>query len=264
MAANDHEDEALPGSDPTPNDSSASLGETREQPRDDAPMDQTQDQIPSDPWGETEIRPVPGSGADGGTSILPAVDLPAESGGPSGGPAGPEPGSPRWTARAQVRTPDVEEEVHEEWREPPRGPLVPILVAVCIVLLIALVALGTWLIFADRPAATPTTTPTVQTATPPPPSNTKTSVTTTTTVPPAPVPIPDLRGQDYTAAAAQLTLLGFVPVRVDAVDADVPKGKVIGTDPVAGQLVRPGTSINVIVSAGAPQVPTPTPTVTPT
>jgi hypothetical protein len=260
MAADDHEDEAFPGSGPTPNDSSASLGDTREQPHDDAPVAQTQDQIPSDPWGETEIRPGPGSSTDGGTSILPAVDHPAES----GGPAGPKPGSPRWTARAQVRTPDVEEEIHEEWSEPPRGPLVPILVAICIVLLIALVALGTWLIFLDRPSATPTPTPTVQTATPPPPSNTRTSVTTTTTVPPTPIPIPDLRGQDYAAAAAQLTLLGFVPVRHDAVDADVPKGKVIQTDPVAGQLVRPGTSINVIVSAGPPQERTPTPTVTQT
>ncbi len=280
MAADNRDDKDLPGSDPMPaepehREPAAPPEETVQRPPDDARASQThaetRDRIPSDPWAETtqtrqDARPVPpdGSGpgrvAGGDTSILPPV---ASTLGEAGSSTA-EPGTPRWTARAQVPTPEVEEEVHPEWAEPPRSPLVPILVAVCILLLVALVGLGIWLIFADRAATTPTPTPTVQTATPPVTSSTRATATTTTSVPPSPVPVPNLRGQDYNAAAAALTQLGFVPVRQDVVDADVQKGKVVGTDPAAGQQVRPGTRINVFVSSGPPRDTTPSPSDSPT
>ena len=261
MAADDRDDPAEPAAqEPTADETSPATerpgtDETREQPLSDASAAQTQDRIPSDPWAQTEIRPVPpdepgpAALAPGGTSILPPVD--------AGGPG--EPGTPRWSARAQVPTRDVEEEVHEAWAEPPRGPIVPILVAVCILLLIALFGLGTWLIFANRPATSPTARPTVQTATPPPSTNTR--VTTSTSPVPEEVALPDLRGQSYDKAAETLTKLGFVPVRNDVLDATVPKGKVIGTDPPAGTKVRPGPNvkITVFVSTGLPDVTSPPP-----
>jgi hypothetical protein len=262
MAADNRDDEALPESrsEPEKVDASASPGDTREEPSGDAPSAQTQDGIPSDPWAETEIRSVPpelsapNRLAPGGTGILPSV----EAGGPAG--ASEEGPPPRWSARAEVRTPDVEEEeVHPGWVEPPRGPLVPILVAVCILLLVALLGLGTWLIFANRPSTTPSNTPTVQTATPPPTSNTRTSnPATSTSAAPTPVALPVFRGQDYEKAAAELTKLGFTPVRQDVIDTGVPKGKVIGTDPPAGNTVTPGRRVTVFVSAGPPADTSPT------
>jgi hypothetical protein len=207
------------------------------------------DGVPSDPWAETEISPVPADlsrpdrAGPGSTNIMPPVEE--------------LPGSPRWSARAPVRTPDIVEDERDEWAEPPRSVLVPILVTACILLLVALFALGTWLIFAGRPSGTPTTTPTVQNATPPATTGAQTSTTAART----PIPLPDVRGQDYETAAATLSALGFTPVRRDEIDSEIPKGKVIGTDPPVGTPVIPGESvrINVRVSLGLPEETTPAP-----
>ncbi len=181
----------------------------------DEPAGQTVGDVPTDRGAETEIRPVPSdlSRPDqvgpGSTSVMPPVE--------------DVPGTPRWSARASVRTPDVVEAEHDEWAEPPRSVLVPVLVTACILLLVALFALGTWLIFAGRPSGTPTTTPTVQNATPP----ATTEAQTPTSAARTPIPLPDVRGLDYETAAATLSALGFTPVRQDEINSEIPKGKVI-------------------------------------
>jgi PASTA domain len=266
----DDEPEAGPpdaAADGTPR-STAPLDETREQPRGD-----TVEQPPADPWAEdTEARPAgsappsfpdtlgepeapePGAGpvdvGPTGTGVLPAV-------------TGDQP-QPRWSARAQVRSPDVDDHgvAEGEWTEPGRSPLVPILVAVVILLFIGLVVLGAFLLLNNRDDAVtpPSTTPTVQTASAPatsPATRTTTTSAPPTTARPNEVEIPDLRGQDYDAAAAKLKDLGFVPRRVDEFNAQFPAGKVTGTNPPAGNKVRPGATIDVIVSKGLPQTTTP-------
>jgi hypothetical protein len=217
-------------------------GQTREQPAlDDS--GRPREGGAGDPWAETQIRPgsPESSGVDragpGSTGVLPPVE--------------DAPETPRWTARASVRSPDVVEDEHD-WAEPPRGLLVPTLIALLVVLLIVLFGVGTWLIFANRPSGTtPATTPTVQSATPP---ATTEPPAPTTTPPPTPVPLPDLRGKEYEAAAAELSKLGFTPVRRDEISSEVDKGKVVGTDPPAGTPVVPGPNvrINIIVSLGLP------------
>jgi hypothetical protein len=203
-----------------------------------------------DAIGEPE-PPAPGAETDNigptGTGVLPAV-------------TGGEP-QPRWSARAQVRPPDVDQggTVDEEWTEPGRSPLVPVLVAVVILLLIGLVVLGAFLLLNNRDdvVTPPSTTPTVQTASAPATRTTTTTSAPPTTAPPTEVAIPDLKGQDYDAAAAKLKDLGFVPRRVDEFNGQFPAGKVTGTNPPAGNKVRPGATIDVIVSKGLPQTTTP-------
>jgi hypothetical protein len=133
MAADNRDDEALPPSEATPTEPgpSATPSETSVEQPDDAVAAPTEDRVPSDPWAETEIRPVPpeiaepGRVAPGGTSLLPPVPpAPGEAAGPVD-PGGAGSAPPRWTARAQVRTPDVEEEEVPQWAEPPRSPFVP-------------------------------------------------------------------------------------------------------------------------------------------
>jgi PASTA domain len=229
--------------------SPATSGETREQPPADDQIGQTLDGKPNHPFAETEIRPVPpevsrpDNVGPGSTGIMPPVDVP---------------GTPRWSARAPVRTPEIPEEEPHDWAEAPRGLFVPILVTVCILLLVALVGLGSWLIFASRPSGAPAPTPTVQNATPPATTGARTA-TTPVSVAPTEIPLPDVRGLDYETAAAKLTALGFTPVRRDEIDGAVPKGKVIGTDPPAGTPVRPGPGvrINIRVSLGLPETTRP-------
>ena len=263
--------------------STAPLDETREQPRDETveqPRGDTVEQPPADPWAEdTVVRPagsVPPSFPDSLGEPEPAEAGPAGTGPAEAGPvnvgptgtgilptvAGEEP-QPRWSARAQVRPPDLDDQgaVDEEWTEPGRSPLVPVLVTVVILLLIGLVVLGAFLLLNnnDDVVTPPSTTPTVQTASAPatsPATRTTTSSAPPTTAPPTEVEIPDLRGQDYDAAAAKLKDLGFVPRRVDEFNGQFAAGKVTGTNPPAGNKVRPGATIDVIVSKGLPQTTT--------
>jgi beta-lactam-binding protein with PASTA domain len=141
--------------------------------------------------------------------------------------------------------------------------LVPILVTVCVLLLVGLLGLGSWLIFASRPDGTPATTPTVQNVTVPATTAAQTT-TITTTPPPTELTLPNVRGLDYETAAAELTKLGFIPVRRDEIDGEVPAGKVVGTDPPDGTPVLTGTRINIIVSLGLPAQSSPAQSPSPT
>jgi eukaryotic-like serine/threonine-protein kinase len=61
--------------------------------------------------------------------------------------------------------------------------------------------------------------------------------------------IPNVIGQSFSRAADQLRQAGFTAVRED-VDADEPKGTVVGMDPAPGALHPPGTQVRLSVSTG--------------
>jgi len=62
--------------------------------------------------------------------------------------------------------------------------------------------------------------------------------------------IPDVIGQSYDSAARTLREAGFTPVRQD-VEAEDPKGTVVGMDPAARTLAPPGTKVTLNVSLGS-------------
>jgi serine/threonine-protein kinase len=67
----------------------------------------------------------------------------------------------------------------------------------------------------------------------------------------------DYRGQTFTAANLALTGKSLHPVRVDEASADVERGRVIATEPGAGQTVHAGDDVKVHVSTGPPQTAVP-------
>jgi serine/threonine-protein kinase len=67
---------------------------------------------------------------------------------------------------------------------------------------------------------------------------------------PQPRPVPDVRGRTYEEAARLLEEAQLVPVRVEAFDDEVEKGKVVGTDPASGQTAPRDAEVKVIVSKG--------------
>ena len=67
---------------------------------------------------------------------------------------------------------------------------------------------------------------------------------------PAPVAVPDVSGKTYDDAAAALTAQGFKVTRADVFDDKTDVGKVVGTDPAAGQLAQKFGTITVNVSKG--------------
>ena len=74
---------------------------------------------------------------------------------------------------------------------------------------------------------------------------------------PAPVPVPDQAGKSFDDASAALTALGFTVTRVDDFNATVAAGKVVATDPAAGQGAARGSQITVHVSKGPETVKVP-------
>jgi len=63
--------------------------------------------------------------------------------------------------------------------------------------------------------------------------------------------VPDLAGKSLDAAKAALAAIKMsVPAPVQAWSETVPQGQVIGTDPKAGVVLRPGTAVTVTVSKG--------------
>jgi beta-lactam-binding protein with PASTA domain/predicted Ser/Thr protein kinase len=79
-----------------------------------------------------------------------------------------------------------------------------------------------------------------------------------------PVPIPDLTSNSATSAANQLGQLGFHVEQKEEASDDIAKGKVIRTDPPAGQKADPdSTPVTLFVSSG-PQATTTTSTSTTT
>jgi beta-lactam-binding protein with PASTA domain/predicted Ser/Thr protein kinase len=65
--------------------------------------------------------------------------------------------------------------------------------------------------------------------------------------------IPNLEGQDPVAAASTLTRLGFNVERKDESSDTIAEGKVIRTDPAAGQRLRVNETITLFVSSGLPE-----------
>ena len=67
---------------------------------------------------------------------------------------------------------------------------------------------------------------------------------------PAPVPVPDVSGLGYDEAAAALQAKRLAAVHKEAYSDTVEEGKVIGTDPAAGQPAARDSQVGVIVSLG--------------
>ena len=67
---------------------------------------------------------------------------------------------------------------------------------------------------------------------------------------PAPVGVPDESGKSFDEASQALSALGFAVARSDDFHATIASGKVIGTDPVAGQQAPRGSQVTVHVSKG--------------
>ncbi len=74
---------------------------------------------------------------------------------------------------------------------------------------------------------------------------------------PAPVAVPDESGKPFDEASQVLSALGFTVARADDFHATVPSGKVIGTDPAAGQSAPRGSQVTIHVSKGPEMVKVP-------
>jgi serine/threonine-protein kinase len=74
---------------------------------------------------------------------------------------------------------------------------------------------------------------------------------------PTPIPIVDVKGLSYDEAAAKLTAAGFAAARKDVFDDVVETGKVVGTEPAAGQGVVKGSTVTILVSKGPELVTVP-------
>ena len=75
--------------------------------------------------------------------------------------------------------------------------------------------------------------------------------------------VPQLAGESATSAANRLTQLGFSFNQLDEFSNDVPRGRVIRTDPSAGTKVDPkSTTVTIVVSAGPETTTTLAPTTT--
>jgi hypothetical protein len=249
---------------PTQLDGTAPGSTPADKPDDESTMigpDPWPDAWPAGPAATAEQPPVVDDRGPSGTSILPTV--PAE-------PAGAEqPAAPRWSARAHVPTPGPDQAIaEEEWSpgEPPRSMILPVALTTVVVVLLAIIAFGIWLILRNSNSGAPAPSPSTHTTSAPPTTRvpTRTSAPPTTTAA-VPVALPPVSGLTYDQAAKRLQDLGFVPQRSNEPNSDVPAGRVIGTDPPEGTVIRPGFTITVRVSTGAPTKPpakTPTPTST--
>jgi serine/threonine-protein kinase len=87
-----------------------------------------------------------------------------------------------------------------------------------------------------------------------PPANkeiaTGSTVTITVSKGPQPVNIPELKGKTQAEATNVLSNLGFQVSIVEEPSPDVDQGKVLRTDPPAGQPLAPGNTVTVVVSTG--------------
>jgi serine/threonine-protein kinase len=83
-----------------------------------------------------------------------------------------------------------------------------------------------------------------------------TTVVLTVAVQPGQVAVPDVRGLSQADARQRLTDAGLQPGDVQRTnDPNVAQDAVVGTDPAAGSQVAPGTTVTLIVSSGAVEVP---------
>ncbi|MDO5628242.1 MAG: Stk1 family PASTA domain-containing Ser/Thr kinase [Mobilicoccus sp.] len=73
---------------------------------------------------------------------------------------------------------------------------------------------------------------------------------------PGSVTIPDLRNYEQQLARDRLTSLGLEIGDIDTVDSSsVDQGKVVSTDPAAGERVEPGSFVKLAISSGRVEVP---------
>ena len=72
---------------------------------------------------------------------------------------------------------------------------------------------------------------------------------------PAPRPVPQVAGLPLDQARKAIEDLGLVVRETEAYHDEVPKGRVVSTDPGAGQRVPRGGTVTVAVSLGKPKVP---------
>ena len=73
------------------------------------------------------------------------------------------------------------------------------------------------------------------------------------------IPMPDLKGQTLESVQALLSKppFEFTITKTEEVSADIPKGSVTRTEPVAGTALKSGTPVTVFVSSGPAQVAVP-------
>ncbi len=75
-------------------------------------------------------------------------------------------------------------------------------------------------------------------------------VTITVSTGPEPIELPDLKGRSELEAANTLGNLGFEVAFFDEESEDVDEGKVVRTDPPAGEKLAPGGTVTVVLSTG--------------
>jgi serine/threonine-protein kinase len=74
---------------------------------------------------------------------------------------------------------------------------------------------------------------------------------------PAPIPVDDVAGKTFDEASAVLKAKGFSVARADVFSDTVESGKVVGTDPGAGQPAAKGGTVTINVSKGPELVSVP-------
>ncbi|RIV38987.1 PASTA domain-containing protein [Micromonospora radicis] len=236
-------------------DETAPLGRTPEAagPDETAPLGRTPEAAGPDetaPLGRT-----PGSAGPDETAPLP----PAQRSRPAA-----------WSGRAEVpsrASGDDRELAGGEWYgEEPGGRRwwLPILWGIVLLLVLGLFGAGLWLarqaLDEDAPnppqptaSATPTASASPTTSSPEP--------SPTTSATPAALPMPPVVGLSEAAARAALDRLGL-DYQVRYRPSEQPAGTVIATEPAAGELVRVGDEVTLVVATASPS-PSPT-TGTPT
>ncbi|MFI6265788.1 PASTA domain-containing protein [Micromonospora sp. NPDC051006] len=249
--------------------------QTRPLPRDDAePADLTQ-RLPAERAGSNESGgkpPEPGAPeatAPLGRPVDRTAALPPERAAP-------------WSGRAEVPPPrpaDYREQTGDWYAEDQGGRRwwLPILWGVLTLLLVALLGTALWLVLNaddDRPGPEPSPSPVLTTAvrTSAAPTSAAPTSEAPSSAPPtteaAGVPVPPVTGLPQATAEALLDGLGL-SYRVEFRPSELPPGRVIGTEPGAGELVSEDDEVVLLVSQAEssetvePPTPSPTGTATP-
>ncbi|PZG18763.1 hypothetical protein C1I95_12935 [Micromonospora craterilacus] len=250
-----------------PDDATRPLSPASGNPDETAPLGRTPDETARLGRSPDETAPLgrtPEEAPAGATAPSP----PAQRSGPAA-----------WSGRAEVPSvrPGADRELSgNEWYadEPAGRPWwLPILWGIVVLLLLALLGVGLWLArqALDEGGSTP---PSPQPTTSAPPTTASASPTTrspspssTTSPAPAQLPVPPLVGLSEAAARAMLDRLDL-GYQVRYRPSDQAAGTVIATDPEAGQLVRAGDEVTLVVAAASPSpsetTGAPTSTSTPT
>jgi hypothetical protein len=217
------------------------------------------DERPAQPGEPDETRAF-GPGGSGGADETRAFP-PADAAGTAPLPPVREPTV--WSGRAEVPPAGIRPggQPVEQWEEPPTPGeggrwWMPIVIGLVALLLLGVLGYGLWLLAAAGDEADPggTPTPAAPTARPTTAAPTKAAPTTEAPDPtePAEVQVPPLAGQQLEDAQDQLDDRGLTyRVRFEVTD-EQPPGRVVRTEPDAGERVEPGTRVTLVV-ATAPE-----------